>query len=64
MRDENQVKRKLNELLMQRKIMETQAEAAAGSSQASAAGERLERLDEQILLLEWVLNEPRGRYHA
>ncbi|MEK8131985.1 hypothetical protein WMW72_29160 [Paenibacillus filicis] len=62
MRTDNQIKRKLNELLIQRKTLE--AQAAGDTPQATAASERIERLDEQIVLLEWVLNEPIGSYHA
>ncbi|MEB3103131.1 hypothetical protein [Ferviditalea candida] len=56
MRTESQIKRKLNELLMQKRSLE-----AVGDQ---AAEDQIARLEDQILLLEWVLNEPTGSYHV
>lgn len=60
MRTEDQIKRKLLELIQQRQSLnERQKEASDPSRFAS----ELERLDDRILLLEWVLNAPSGTYH-
>jgi len=59
MRTEQQIKRKLNELVMQKKSLETQASESSVPLKAE-----IERLEDSILLLEWVLNEPAGKYHA
>ncbi|WP_274361797.1 hypothetical protein [Paenibacillus thermotolerans] len=56
MRTENQIKRKLNELMMRKESLVSKEDAATA--------EQIDRLDEQILLLEWVLNEPTGTYHG
>ncbi len=55
MRTENQVKRKINELMLRKQTLES-----AGAEQAKA---QIERIEEQIMLLEWVLNEASGSYH-
>ncbi|TDF99661.1 hypothetical protein [Paenibacillus piri] len=70
MRTENQIKRKLNELLMQKKSLEDRMADLPGSEQAqddsAKAALRLqaEQLEQSILLLEWVLDEPVGKYHV
>lgn len=64
MRTENQVKRKVNELLLQRKALESRLEAEAAGTDDHSLRQQIDRLDEQIMLLEWVLNEPVGSYHA
>ncbi|MED4600937.1 hypothetical protein P9314_09515 [Paenibacillus validus] len=64
MRTENQVKRKLNELLMQKKTLESRLENEAAGADNHPLRQQIDRLDEQIMLLEWVLNEPVGSYHA
>ncbi|WP_276352560.1 hypothetical protein [Cohnella caldifontis] len=73
MRTADQIKRKLHELNARKHAVEAAlaGSAAGGSREASQAGTvdlglaaQLERLEEQILLLEWVLNEPTGRYHG
>lgn len=56
MRTENQIKRKLNELIMRKESLRSKDDAAAA--------EQIDRLEEQIMLLEWVLNEPTGSYHG
>ncbi|GIP38854.1 hypothetical protein J31TS4_21340 [Paenibacillus sp. J31TS4] len=59
MRTEQQIKRKLNELLVQKQAVE--ARLAGGSSERDER--ELARLEESIQLLGWVLNEPTGSYH-
>ncbi|WP_080840183.1 hypothetical protein [Cohnella massiliensis] len=62
MRTADQIKRKYNELAARKKQLE---EAANAGGEASAAGQAaIARLEEQMLLLEWVLNEPAGSYHG
>jgi hypothetical protein len=68
MRTENQIKRKLNELIMLKKSMETKLEAVTGTDSeqqtGSASRMQIEQLEESVLLLEWVLDAPVGKYHA
>lgn len=63
MRTSDQIKRKYNELAAQKKALEAQRSAAEGEG-AAALDSRIGRLEEQMLLLEWVLNEPLGSYHG
>jgi len=56
MRTEDQVKRKLNELMMQKKSLE--------SNENESLKAQIIRLEDQIMLLEWVLNNPIGSYHV
>jgi hypothetical protein len=61
MRTEQQIKRKLNELLLQRKGLEERLQTADNKESIQP---QLEQLEQSILLLEWVLNEPTGSYHV
>lgn len=61
MRTEQQIKRKLNELVSQRKDLESRL---GDGSSPEAVRPQLDQLDQMILMLEWVLNEPTGRYHV
>jgi predicted site-specific integrase-resolvase len=61
MRTEEQIKRKLNELVMQKKALEAGMDAAG---QKEGLQSQIDRLEQSILLLEWVLNAPVGSYHA
>ena len=63
MRTSDQIKRKYNELAAQKKALEAQRSATEGEA-AAALDSRIGRLEEQMLLLEWVLNEPLGSYHG
>ncbi|MCZ8522478.1 MULTISPECIES: hypothetical protein [Paenibacillus] len=63
MRTEDQVRRKVNELLLQKKTVEERLAAAPEESKPSLQAD-LDRLEDMILLLEWVLNKPVGSYHA
>lgn len=61
MRTADQVKRKLNELIAQKNRLELRQsddELPPGTSTL------IRELDGQILLLEWILNEPTGSYHS
>jgi hypothetical protein len=62
MRTADQIKRKYNELAARKKELQTRRETS--EEDGAAIGEQLGRLEEQLLLLEWVLNEPQGSYHG
>jgi hypothetical protein len=62
MRTEQQIKRKLNDLAMQKRSLESRLEGDAAKDASLSA--QLERLEDSILLLEWVLNEPTGKYRV
>lgn len=64
MRTSDQIKRKYNELAAQKKALEARRSAAEEEGGPAAVDSRIERLEEQMLLLEWVLNEPLGSYHG
>jgi hypothetical protein len=69
MRTENQIKRKLNELLMQKQSVSVRLEQSVNNQQGSTetvkrASDQLERTQDMISLLEWVLDQPTGSYHA
>ncbi|WP_426454846.1 hypothetical protein ACP26L_07115 [Paenibacillus sp. S-38] len=63
MRTEDQIRRKVNELLLQKKSVEERLAAAEEDRKAGLQSD-LDRLDDMILLLEWVLNKPVGSYHG
>ncbi|ANY75417.1 hypothetical protein BBD41_24170 [Paenibacillus ihbetae] len=64
MRTENQIKSKLNELAMQKKLLHARiAQLDESSPQRSALVQQEARLDDMMIMLEWVLNEPGGSYH-
>lgn len=67
MRTENQVKRKLNELNALKKSVDERlasAKASGREAEVSLLEAQSAQLEELAGLLEWVLNEPIGRYHA
>ncbi|MCR8631790.1 hypothetical protein [Paenibacillus radicis (ex Xue et al. 2023)] len=70
MRTENQIKRKLNELIMSKKSLESRIAALLESEEqhhseaAKSLRVQAEQVEESITLLEWVLDEPIGKYHA
>ncbi|PZE21775.1 hypothetical protein [Paenibacillus xerothermodurans] len=69
MRTDNQIKRKLNELLISRQSIAARYTGLTETNpdnveQAKALQSQLDRLDESISLLQWVLDEPTGTYHA
>lgn len=64
MRTENQIKSKINELTMQKKMLLTRLTALEENSPERASLLNQEtRLDDMITMLEWVLFEPSGSYH-
>ncbi|WP_438447569.1 hypothetical protein [Gorillibacterium sp. sgz5001074] len=63
MRTEQQVKRKLNELAVQRKQLADRLISLGGQNDASLQSQ-LEQLDAMVTMLEWVLHEPTGSYHV
>ncbi|ANS73935.1 hypothetical protein AWM70_04595 [Paenibacillus yonginensis] len=65
MRTEQQIKSKINELAMQKKRLEDRLAQLQPDqeSQRPSLQSQLERLDDMILMLEWVLNAPSGSYH-
>jgi hypothetical protein len=62
MRTEDQIKRKYNELAVRKQALELSAVEDSSSPEVLQA--RIESLEQQMTLLEWVLNAPLGRYHA
>ncbi|MBD0380784.1 hypothetical protein [Paenibacillus sedimenti] len=64
MRTESQIKRKLNELLQQQQTIEARIEQAGSGVEREALTAQNERILDRIDMLEWVLNEPVGSYHA
>ncbi|WP_410511559.1 hypothetical protein PaeBR_15965 [Paenibacillus sp. BR2-3] len=65
MRTENQIQAKINELTLQCKSLETRlGPLAEDSPQRDNLKAQLSRFEDMILMLEWVLNAPVGKYHA
>ncbi|WP_379153115.1 hypothetical protein [Paenibacillus sp. sgz5001063] len=65
MRTEHQIQSKINELTLQKRSMESRlAPLPAGSPQRETLNAQLSRLEDMILMLEWVLDAPTGKYHA
>lgn len=65
MRTENQIQSKINEMTLQRRSLESRlTPLPPGDPQRTALGAQLNMLEELILMLEWVLNAPAGKYHA
>ncbi|MHA6532435.1 hypothetical protein [Paenibacillus sp. BAC0078] len=65
MRTEHQIQAKINELTLQRRSLESRlAPLAADNPQREPLNAQLTRLEDMILMLEWVLNAPTGKYHA
>ncbi|UQZ36378.1 hypothetical protein C2I18_24325 [Paenibacillus sp. PK3_47] len=65
MRTQNQIQSKINELTVQRRALESrQAPLAADDPQNVTLSAQISRLEDMIIMLEWVLNEPTGKYHA
>lgn len=59
MRSEDQVKRKLNELKRQLDMMKSRLTA-----EEAAANVQVLRLEDMIMMLEWVIDQPSGSYHV
>jgi len=65
MRTENQIQAKINELTLQSRSLESRlAPLAEDSPQKDNLKAQLARLEDMIMMLEWVLNAPTGKYHA
>jgi uncharacterized protein YoxC len=69
MRTEQQIKRKWNELRMQKQALTARVQQATEDQQESVESiqillSQVERLEESIHLLEWILDQPTGSYHA
>ncbi|WP_310832916.1 hypothetical protein [Paenibacillus pedocola] len=65
MRTENQIQSKINELTIQCRALETRlAPLESDSPQRESLNAQIGRLEDMILMLEWVLNAPSGKYHA
>ncbi|WNS45693.1 hypothetical protein [Paenibacillus sp. MMS20-IR301] len=65
MRTQNQIQSKINELTMQRRSLESRlAPLPEGDPQQAALNAQLTRLEDMLLMLEWVLEAPSGKYHA
>ncbi|MDG0812379.1 hypothetical protein [Cohnella rhizosphaerae] len=63
MRTADQVKRKYHELASRKQAIEALYEQAGAEARPELQAQA-ERLEEQLLLLEWVLNAPMGSYHG
>lgn len=63
MRTADQVKRKYHELATRKQAVEA-LYGEAGDEARPELQAQSERLEEQMLLLEWVLSEPVGSYHG
>lgn len=64
MRTENQIKSKMNELLMQKKSLLSRIKSAEPDTPVHASlSAQLLRVEDMLTMLEWVLNEPTGSYH-
>ncbi|MEK3685643.1 hypothetical protein [Paenibacillus sp. FSL R10-2736] len=65
MRTENQIQSKINELTLQRRSLESRlAPLSAEDPQRAALNVQMTRLEDMMMMLEWVLNAPTGKYHA
>jgi ABC-type Fe2+-enterobactin transport system substrate-binding protein len=69
MRTEQQIKRKWNELKTQKQALTEQLGQTTENEHQSTESIQIlslqiERVDEAIALLEWVLEQPTGSYHA
>ena len=65
MRTENQIQSKINELTLQRRTLEARLAPTEGDTpMQDNLKSQLDRLEDMILMLEWVLNAPVGKYHA
>jgi hypothetical protein len=65
MRTENQIQSKINELTLQCRSLESRlAPLSADDPQQVQLNAQLSRLEDMILMLEWVLHAPTGKYHA
>lgn len=65
MRTENQIQSKINEMTLQRRAVESRLAPLSGDDPLRAPlSAQLTRLEDMILMLEWVLNAPAGKYHA
>ncbi|OKP96851.1 hypothetical protein [Paenibacillus sp. P46E] len=65
MRTEQQIQSKINELTLQKRSVESRLTPLPDSSpQREPLNAQLSRLEDMILMLEWVLDAPAGKYHA
>jgi len=65
MRTENQIKSKLNELTLQKRNIQARlADLTPETASYTSLNEQLARIEDMSNMLEWVLNEPLGKYHA
>lgn len=64
MRTADQVKAKIIELSQQKKTFESISSAMNPDDPgASTLSLTINQLNDRIMMLEWVLNEPSGKYH-
>ncbi|MNC36258.1 hypothetical protein D3C76_365850 [compost metagenome] len=65
MRTAHQIQSKINEMTLQKRSLESRlAPLPDGSPQREPLNAQLSRLEDMILMLEWVLDAPSGNYHA
>ncbi|MGM1045355.1 MAG: hypothetical protein ACQEXX_04345 [Bacillota bacterium] len=64
MRTGNQIQSKINELSMQKKMLQSrEVSLPEDSVERRNLNQQQSRLDDMITMLEWVLDEPSGKYH-
>lgn len=64
MRTGNQIQSKINELSVQKKMLQSRANSLPeDSAERRNLNQQHSRLDDMITMLEWVLDEPNGKYH-
>lgn len=64
MRTANQIQSKINELTNQKKMLQSRLEPLPEeSAERRNLNQQADRLEDMIMMLEWVLNEPDGKYH-
>ncbi|KKO54457.1 hypothetical protein [Paenibacillus sp. DMB20] len=64
MRTANQIQSKINELTQQKKMLQARLEPLPEeSAERRNLNQQAARLEDMIMMLEWVLNEPDGKYH-
>ncbi|WP_379133595.1 hypothetical protein [Paenibacillus sp. sgz500958] len=65
MRTEDQIKSKINELTLQRRSLDSRLTPLPDDHpQREMLSSQITRLDDMLMMLEWVLNPPAGKYHA
>ncbi|WP_046215287.1 hypothetical protein [Paenibacillus wulumuqiensis] len=65
MRTEDQIKSKLGELNTQKRNLQARLSTLTPEAVAyTSLNEQLARINDMTTMLEWVLDQPQGKYHA